>query len=186
MREGGKVYIGGDRALSSGPNFSEPVPKMTKVWTKKQAGTIWAFGHSGSSTVGQIVRYLTPLPRKIMPVPPAETTRYLVTEWVPSLRTALNKRGKIAKNKEDGTDMMSGGFLIGVRGHLFIIDAGFFVTECETYAAIGEGRSSAYGALLALEMAQVNLPPMERLRIALSCAEATCPHVGKEIDTVHT
>lgn len=156
VADGGHVYIAGDSAGVSGWDLT--VRADQKVW----ASGAWAFGFTSSFRMGQLLRYrFTPPPRD----EGESLDGYLVGPFVDALRTCLKDGGfaKVESGREEG-----GVFLVGHEGRLFVVEGDFQVGEpLDGFAAVGCGDGIARGALFAT----ADLPPEDRLQIALDAAE---------------
>jgi hypothetical protein len=97
-----------------------------------------------------------------------DKVRYFVAQFIPALQKCFEE----AKFQE-GSDL-DGGILLALDGELFTINREFGVCNtANTYEAIGQGCEPALGSLHTI--AQLGLPPQERLYLALKTAERhTC------------
>ena len=136
-----------------------------KVFTRNG----FLIGFCGSSRAGQVLAHhveYPDVPKKgdLMP--------FLVHELVPSIRGAMEEHGP-----SEGQRILGQGYLIvGCRGELFGLTTDLVVLKTRPFAAIGSGRSHAYGALYALHAARYGTA-RERLEIALETGAEFSPHV---------
>jgi ATP-dependent protease HslVU (ClpYQ) peptidase subunit len=152
----GKVYMGGDSALSDGTDLI--VMSDEKVFLNGQ----YVIGFCGSYRMAQLLRYsLKP------PQPRAQDIRqFMATKFIDAVRQTLSDGGYASKHN----NVESGGrFLVGVKGRIFYVDEDYQIFEPkESYAAVGCGDQIAHGALYAQD---VSTKPDERVRQALRAAE---------------
>jgi ATP-dependent protease HslVU (ClpYQ) peptidase subunit len=155
---GGQVFIGGDSA-GVGPGWDLTVRADEKVF---QNGA-FLFGFTTSFRMGQLLRYVLTPP---IPHEGQDVDRFMVGDFVNAVRTCLKDGGFATKDKEQEG---GGTFLIGYRGRLYVIHDDYQVARpVNAYAAAGSGNSFALGSLFSTE----GQPPEERVRTALSAAEA--------------
>jgi ATP-dependent protease HslVU (ClpYQ) peptidase subunit len=156
LRQGGKVYIGGDSAGIAG--WDVTIRADPKVFV---AGD-YAMGFTTSFRLGQLLQYRLKLPK-----PPSAQKKlypFMVSEFVEAVRECLKTGGVATKDKESE---QGGQFLVGVSGRLFIVEGDYQVAEpVAPFAAIGSGAPYALGAL-----AISRGSPLSRVRQALSVAE---------------
>jgi len=130
----------------------------------------YVFGFCGSYRIGQILHYCTELP----PAPaggPLEP--FLVRKLVPALRRAVASEGAAGEGRAFLGEKT--GLLIGCQGQIWCVGHDLTVVPEAPYAAIGSGRSRAYGALFAL--ASETIPVQRRLELALAAAAEFTPGV---------
>lgn len=135
--KGNEVWIGGD-AVSVQDYSSARVSTQAKVF---QVGE-FLIGSCGTLRVQQIIRYLfTP------PVIEADLITYMVKDFVPALKKVIRENeGEITA--PDGTKVIDGRYLIGLRGRLFEIDSSYAVFEAKAnYAAVGCADQEALAAM---------------------------------------
>jgi ATP-dependent protease HslVU (ClpYQ) peptidase subunit len=157
----GAVYLGGDSIAVGG--YSMDVRATPKVFKHGP----FVIGCAGSLRAADVVRY-----RFSPPLPPDSHTldlhRYMATDFVDELRTALKSHGVVVV--ENNAEEAPCDFIVGVRGRLFTIEGDLQVGESTRgYASIGCGREAALGALYALGSKGT---PRSRLTAALGAAEA--------------
>ena len=156
------VYIGADSAGTNDAD-QQTIRADTKVFRN---GNL-LFGCTGSFRMVQLLQYSLSLPLYI----PSEGDddplfRYMVTDFINSVRTCL-KDGGFAK-KEDERER-GGSFLVAWQGRLFCIGSDYQVEEAiNGYNAVGSGDDLALGVLHVTSL--LNLSPEQRLRHALEAA----------------
>ena len=125
------------------------------------------FGVCGSFRLNQILRYDFS-PPTCGALNDDQVHRFMVTEFVKEMRKCLNDAGYMRKEdnlEEFGDDSA---FLVGLRGRLFQISEDMQVGEStHSYDSVGCGADIALGAMFA----SVNMPPKERLLLALKVSE---------------
>jgi ATP-dependent protease HslVU (ClpYQ) peptidase subunit len=156
VRDGGKVYLGGDSAGVGGYDLT--VRADQKVF----ANGPFLFGFTSSFRMGQLLRYAL--------VPPnlydREVMHFMCTDFIDAVRNALKAGGYATKDKEQES---GGAFLVGFAGRLFAIHSDYQVAEAASgYDAVGCGEAYAKGALFA----SIGESPVHRINMALRAAEA--------------
>lgn len=177
ITDGRSVVLGSDSAGVGGHEMrlgAEP-----KVF---RAGS-YAIGFTTSFRMGQILRYETALPEPPPRCSPDEMERFIVTEFIPTVRKSFSDHGfaKTARFTSSGDanvteegQAVGGLFLVGVAGQIFEIRQDYHLARpVAPYAAVGAGAAVALGALHALE-AVPNLSLRDRATKALEAAEAYC------------
>lgn len=166
----GIVYLGGDSA-SSTPEGEIFLPRRSKVFL---IGHI-AVGVAGSGRINQLLRRKIALPEQY-----AQPEQYMIVEFVDTLKALLKEDGR--KEEELMEDSL---LLVGLRGHLFIVDTTFQVSEMAyDYEAVGSGAQIARGSLHATQT--LGLPPEQRLRMALEAAQDHTAFVRAPFTFVNT
>ena len=158
----GVPHFAGDSLVVNTPsqynsNVSQTVRKEPKVWARE--GIL--FGANGSTRMLQLLRYVMEIP--ILSHPDQDSIEYLVTRFVPALQSVL---------LEDGYDegKLEGNILIALRGELFTIGTSFQICDtADGYDSVGKASEVAIGSLHTTKL--LNLPPQERLFLALKAAE---------------
>ena len=162
LRQGGKVYVGGDSAGISGWDVT------VRVDPKIFISGDYAIGFTTSFRLGQLLQF-----RLKLPEPPRSRKRlypFMVNEFVEATRECL-KTGGVATNENEAEH--GGTFLVGVRGRIFIVESDYQVIEpAAPFAAVGSGAPYALGSL-----ATSKGSPVARVRQALSVAERFCAGV---------
>jgi ATP-dependent protease HslVU (ClpYQ) peptidase subunit len=154
--DGNRVWMGGDSAGVSGLDIT--VRADPKVF-RNGASLI---GFTSSFRMGQLLNFKLRLPEQ---EPGTDVFRYMVTEFVDSVRECLKEGGYAQRNNDAET---GGSFLVGYRGRLFSIQSDYQVCEAERgFHAIGCGADYALGALAS----NTHLPAEQRVRQALDVAE---------------
>lgn len=157
--ENGKVWIGGDSAGVGG--LSLQVRSDPKVFKNQD----FAFGYTSSFRMGQLLQYSFTPPK---PLEGESGMEYMVRRFVPAVKDVF-KEGGYQSNK-DGQDE-GGTFLVGHRGQLYEIESDYQVARVrQPYCAVGCGQDMALGSLHSTE--HFDLPPRERITMALDAAEA--------------
>lgn len=152
----GIVYLAGDSALT-GEDGHSYVGKRPKVFRHGEM----VIGNSGSIRIPQLLEF-SDLPEVTEPI-----ERYMAKEFIPALKKLLKEDDQKADDPMDGS-----AFLVGVRGHLFIIYNDFQSSESDLdYHAIGSAGEIALGSLHTTRWS--DLLPTKRLQRAL---EASCAH----------
>lgn len=158
ISNGTTVFLGGDSASVGGLDISRTLhPKVFKNGP-------YIMGYTSSFRMGQLLEFGSlPNPSK---QDCANLYRFMVTKFVPAIRKIFKEGGylKVENDVEEG-----GTFLVGLKGELFVVDEDFQVQQKpEHFYACGCGESYALGAMFAAN----DVPPRERLRIALEAAES--------------
>jgi hypothetical protein len=156
IANGTTVFLGGDSASVGGLDISRTLhPKVFKNGP-------YVMGYTSSFRMGQLLEF------SVLPAPPKQEQnlyRFMVTKFVPAIRKLFKDGGylKVEDEQEEG-----GTFLVGLKGELFIVDDDFQVQQKpEHFYACGCGEPIALGAMYVTD----DLPPRERLRLALEAAE---------------
>ncbi|HYG87982.1 MAG TPA: hypothetical protein VD978_17135 [Azospirillum sp.] len=154
--DGDRVWMGGDSAGVSGLDIT--VRADTKVFRNGE----FLIGFTNSFRMGQLLAYrLAPPTRQ----DGADLFRYMVTDFVDAVRACLKDGGWAQRSNDVET---GGTFLVAHEGRLFSVQSDYQVGEAvRGYHAIGCGADYALGSLASTE----HLPPEERVRKALECAE---------------
>ena len=158
----GLVYLGGDAAGIAGTSLTHRADP--KVFSKGD----YVFGFTSSFRMGQLLQHSLVVPE---PRADEDLAAFMSTRFVDAVRHCL-KEGGYAKVKDDRE--VSGTFLVGYRGRLFVIDSDYQVGEpLDHYDACGAGDEIARGSLYT----SVGQPPGVRLETALKAAERWCAAV---------
>jgi hypothetical protein len=187
MTDGKTVVLGGDSAALNG--YELRVRAEPKVF---RAGS-YAIGFTTSFRMGQILRYCTELPEPPAGAGPEELERFIVTDFIATVRSSFAEHGfaKTARFTstgpssvtEEGQDV-GGQFLVAVAGQIFEIHQDYHVGRPATpYAAFGLGAAVALGAFYALE-SMPDLSLRERVVKALEASEAHSSGVRGPFDFV--
>jgi ATP-dependent protease HslVU (ClpYQ) peptidase subunit len=162
LRQGGKVYVGGDSAGISG--WDVTIRADPKVFVTGA----YAMGFTTSFRLGQLLQFRLKLPEP--PRSPRRLYPFMVNEFVEAARECLKTGGVATREKEAE---QGGTFIVGVRGRIFIVESDYQVVEPSApFAAIGSGAPYALGAL-----ATSKGGPAARVRQALAVAERFCAGV---------
>lgn len=159
--ENGIAYFAGDAFVGNVPsqyhsNVSQTTRREPKIWARD--GML--FGAHGSVRMLQLLRYVFDIP-----VYPSgkDKVQYLVQQFIPALQ------GCFDKNKFHDEEL-GGGILLSLGGELFTIGDGFNVCDtADGYDAVGKASEVAIGSLYTTE--QLDLPPLQRLYLALEATE---------------
>lgn len=157
IAHGGKVLIGADSAGVGGLNIQNR--KDVKVFTNGD----FVIGCTTSFRMIQLLQYkLTPPKRH----PDTDVMRFMVTDFVESVRILFREGGFAQKDKEFET---GGTFLVGHAGRLFRIDEDYQVGErADEFDACGCGESYALGSMACT--GDLSEFPHDRLEMALKTA----------------
>lgn len=156
IREGGRVWIGGDSAGVGGLDMT--VRADVKVF---QNGPL-LMGFTTSFRMGQLLRYSMSVPT---PSEGEDVFAFMVTKVVNSIRDCLKSGGWASRDKDQE---IGGHFLVGYRGRLFSIQGDYQVGErVDGFEACGCGESFALGSLAETD----GRPPADRIARALTTAE---------------
>lgn len=153
--DGSKVLIGGDSAGVGGLDIQNR--KDVKVFTNGD----FVMGCTSSFRMIQLLQYKLSPPKRH---PETDVMRFMVTDFVESVRTLFREGGFTTKDK----DVESGGtFLVGHAGRLFCIANDFQVGErADGFDACGCGESYALGTLACTD----GQPAKDRITKALETA----------------
>jgi hypothetical protein len=161
----GAVYMGAD-SCGADNDFAYQIRVDAKLF---QRGP-FLIGYTTSFRMGQLLRWKLPhikIPEKM------DVHEFMCTKFIDSVRTTLNKGG-FSKRVEEREE--AGQFIVGFQNRLFEVGSDYQVGECvRGYAACGTGRDLALGSLWTTGSPEYLVgikPPMERLKLALSAAEA--------------
>lgn len=158
LKQGGKVWMGGDSAAINEANLQVIVLQTPKVF---RAGP-FLIGFADSLRTGQLLAHA--LPEIEEPKRDADVYAWMVTTFVEAVKTTLASGGTRRPVKNSGMWL-----LVAYRSRLFEIDDDFTVYEnAEDYAAIGCGDEIALGALYATKNVK---DPRARVRTALKAAQ---------------
>lgn len=158
----GRVLIGGDSAGVSGWQIT--IRADPKVFVNGD----YVLGFTSSFRMGQLLRWSFQPPAP--PKDPNDLHWFMTIEWVNALRSCL-QAGGWAKRRDEREE--AGIFLVGVAGHLFLIDGDYQVgVPADGYHAVGAGEEFAIGALHAT--AGFGMAPEARVVAALTAAEHHC------------
>ena len=158
IKKGGVVYMGGDSIqIDSKDDVGITVhPKVFKVGD-------FLVGSCGGVRQRQLMQYT---------FRPALTgdnyvsdMDYMVRAFIPGLQRCF-KEGDYDPGENGPT------FLVGFKGHIYIVGPGFHVLEFENdYVALGTGQPYACGSLHTTDANLSEWTPEDRIRKALSAAE---------------
>ena len=159
----GVVYIGGDSAGVEINSLAICGRADEKVFLTEEKN--FAMGFCGSFRIGQLLRYaLDPPDQKVG----QEDMAYMVVDFIDAVRTMQKEKGSM--KKEDELEEHDAAFIVGYKGHLYVVEEDFQVGRpIENYAAVGCGADIALGALYATRSTR-DLHPEERIKLALQAA----------------
>lgn len=143
VTDGKRIVMGGDSAGVGG--FSLTVRKDKKVFKRiDESQTTWLFGFTTSFRMGQLIQYELVLPQ-VNAKARADLYGFMVTKFIPSLRTCLKNGGYAGKKEEVER---GGTFLVGLLGRIFEIEGDYQVGEpAELFYSVGCGHDLAKGSL---------------------------------------
>jgi hypothetical protein len=159
VTDGKTVTIGGDSAGSDDWGHVA-IRSDTKVF---QVGP-YVMGFTTSFRMGQLLRYSL----EVEAPDSWDVDRFMATTFMNAVRTCLREGGfmKTESGQEQG-----GTFLVGVQGHLYVVDSDFQIGHTTAgYAAVGSGYMAALGALHATAPPWFEFSPRERVELALRAA----------------
>jgi ATP-dependent protease HslVU (ClpYQ) peptidase subunit len=159
----GKVWMGGDRLVSSGETKFTGCPKVYILkWDSKPEFLI---GDAGGHRASDIVQTMDIIGSDL-----DDPYLNVVKVLIPSIRKALIENGAMGKF-DDGTDQ-GNAMLVGHRGRLFRVCSAFSVAEpAEGYSAVGSASDIAFGAFSAMENMGMTWHPKNKLAVSLEAAE---------------
>jgi hypothetical protein len=160
IEHGGKVWLGGDSAISIGDDRIE-IARDPKVWIRDGI----AFGSAGSLRPFQLAKHTLKIPK----LPRSQKPEALHVWLVKDLSAALRECWSVDTGKAP-PEKFAADLLLGVRGWLCYVDWDFaFMRPRSGVAALGTGGDSALGSLAATAHLK---RPKERLVRALDTAAA--------------
>lgn len=160
--DNGITYLGGDSLGSNG--WSKTVYTQRKVFHSEDTKEL-IIGLSGTFNF-QALEY-EKLLNETKLLKGEIDRKYLITEFIPNLKTIVNKYNS-NKNK-DGLDQMEGSLLFGYKDTLFEIQCDYSLLESTNkYLSCGSGEYFALGSLASTE--GMSLKPIERIHKALQAA----------------
>jgi ATP-dependent protease HslVU (ClpYQ) peptidase subunit len=155
--------MGGDSAGVNGW-LGLTILKNSKVFVRDEM----IFGCCGEARILQILNHQLEIPYHKTNV---SLEKYIYKEFSEAVRECFKDCGfsEIKNNKEETPSGSE--FLLGYRGHLFMVGSDFCVLESsKPYMATGCGGDYALGALCTVE-SNLELTAEERVRLALETAE---------------
>lgn len=172
------VWLGGDNAATDIDTLSIVGLAEPKVFTNGPFG----FADQGSIRQGNLLQHgLLP------PVPPdnaddAELYRFLVMEFMDSVRDCLQGGGVLLKGYDTDVEYAQGGFLLAIQGRLYRVEEDFGIhRSTRGYAAVGCGEFFALGALYATP----DMAPKKRVKLALAAAAENSAGVAPPFDLLN-
>lgn len=168
----GRVWLGGDRAAVDQSHFLTHC-EQPKVF--RRAGLV--FGYTSSFRMGQLLQYRLAVPDIPDDQPIDE---YMATSFIDAVRNCLKDGGY---TKVDCSRETIGTFLVGVRGHLYVVDDDYNVRRDNGgFNAVGSGLSVALGSLHST--AKLRMHPRERIGMALEAASTFVTSVRGPFDII--
>jgi len=166
------------------------VSKVTRPKVFKSHGFV--YGYAGSFRVGQVMEHAFVPPKipETVGVTQDSFMKYMVTDYVKSLKRCLKENGCIVEvsntSCDDEEDFFGAAIMIGYGGRLFEIESGFHVAEYTVpYMSIGVGRDFSLGSLYSTTD-RTDLKPKEKLTMALDAACEFSGWVSKPYHFVNT
>jgi ATP-dependent protease HslVU (ClpYQ) peptidase subunit len=159
----GTIYIGADSAGVDANSLAIVGRADEKVFITDDGDYIMGF--AGSFRIGQLLRYAL-----VAPDQPGrkDDMAFMVTDFIDAVRAMQHEKG--AREKKDELELHEGQFIVGYRGHLYVVECDYQVGRpIDNYAAIGCGADLALGAMYATKM--MEMKPEERLTLALHAAQ---------------
>jgi len=160
----GNIFMAADSSAADNNIVTRhTLPKVFRLYD-------FAIGYCHSFRLGQLIEHGFEPPPLGEDLSKEQMVEYMVTEFIPELRSQLESHGY--PSNDDEKDNWS--LLIGVRGHLFTIESDFHLGYDETpYAAVGAGTEYALGAM------HSSLRKGRDLAMdGLKAAEYFCPYVA--------
>jgi ATP-dependent protease HslVU (ClpYQ) peptidase subunit len=169
------IWMGADSAVIDDDTFAVRTIREPKVCLR---GSL-LFGAAGELRAGQVIA------QRFSPLKWNKESM-LATEYafasVEAMRELLIEHGASQKSKEQ--DKHDAVFLLGIAGHLFVVEDDYSVHEpAEPYAAIGAGADLALGAMAATET--LGLEPHVRIKRALAAAMRFNASVREPFTVLH-
>lgn len=166
----GNIFMGADSSAVDSNIITRHIP--SKVFRISD----FAIGYCHSFRLGQLIEHFFEPPFLDSEIDEDRMIQYMITEFIPELRTQLESYGY--PSNEDEKENWS--LMIGVHGYLFTVESDFHLGYDETsYAAIGAGAEYALGA-----MHGSLKTGMDRATEGLAAAEYFCPYVTKPFNFV--
>jgi len=136
IKDGPRIIMGGDSAAVGGLEIG--IRKDVKVFKRGE----FVFGFTSSFRMGQIIQYGAPIPK--LDVSDSDLHMWMCTEFIDWIRDLFSNKGYMEKQHERE---VGGFFIVGIRGHIYIIQNDFQVAERhDDYAALGCGEDIALGS----------------------------------------
>ena len=130
ISDGSSVYIGGERGSSDGHS----ILPLTRPKVKRCGD--YLIGYAGSQGIGELAHFIN------MPPITKDIHKTLRTDFISSLKSAIEEYGNASHLEDNSTD-----WLVGVNGKLFEISSeDWHIAEFE-YTSIGSGSPIALGSL---------------------------------------
>jgi len=163
------VYIGGDRALVAAGG-TKTLLAEPKVFRNGE----FLIGAAGSCRAAQILQYDFKPPEQTG----KDVMRYMVSVFIKKLRECCKTAGYATAENERESGPTA---ILGYKNRLFVIYSDYQVAEHKAdFIAVGSGKGYALGAMFATK----NLPPRERIQLALEAAASHDSYVAPPFDTL--
>ena len=163
------VFIGSDSAATEGWNIYASV--LQKVFFCGK----FLIGYTSSFRMGQLLQYKLKLTEQCG----LDDLEYMVTVFADAVRHCLKEGGfaKVENSQETGGD-----FLVGYRGHLYIVNSDFQVNMShDGYFAIGCGAHYAMGSMWETEQQNPEVRIINALKAAGHFSNGVCPPYYTEV-----
>ena len=172
------AYLGGDSLGSNG--YSKILCNQRKVFHSKDTKNL-IIGLSGSFNF-QALEYEKLLDETALPKNEI-TKEYLITKFVPNLKTIVNKYN--ANSTKDNLNSMKGSLLFGYKDKLFNIQCDYSLLESTNgFDAIGSGAEVAMGSLLT--SCDMDISIINKITKALEAAEKHAVGVQRPFYIINT
>lgn len=156
----GKVWIGGDSAATAGYDKYIYHAEEPKVFKRDNI----IFGMTGSSRIGQLIRYALEIPTK---EEGCADIVYLSNQLMPAMLKCF-KNHQMFKIKDERIEE-SWGAIIGFNGKIYRVDGNFNLMRTnKNYVAHGAGQDFALGVFYALQ--DSNIGPKTKITKALEAS----------------
>ena len=160
----GKIVLGADSAASDNDIITSHI--NPKVFVKGEFG----IGYCHSFRLGQVIEYWFVPPDLPEKTDYEDLMRYMVTAFIPALRSALEENN-YPTHDDEKTDWS---MIVGVRGNVFVVESDWHVGHDDLhFAAIGAGAPYALGAM----WCDVFANPFQKAKDGLLCAIEFSPYV---------
>jgi len=186
LTNGVDIWMGGD-AAGIGEDHKYDVHALPKVFRRysESRETPWLFGFAGSFRVGQAIEDSLALPD-----PPSTRKRsikaFIVRDVIKRLRECLEEH-RVLTSKNGVKSMDGTSLIIGVAGHIILIESGFEVLcSAKSYDAIGNAADIAKGSLYTSELVKSKVDPHTRIKIALAAGSKHDASVQKPFTIIST
>lgn len=187
--EDGTIYLGGDSAVSTANGLM--IKSFPKVYKRGE----FLIGGAGRMVISQIMSHVATIP----PVyEDQDNFDYIVNTFMPCFRDAVKEVGQM--REVEGKEHTENEFILGFRGHLYIIGTDLSVLEpLDGYCSIGSGSVHALGSLYTTESRDgdelsivsgdvvirgIEWHPEVRIRLALEAAAKYDEYVSPPFEVI--